>query len=124
MRATLSFAAAPAAILASIAVAACAASVLSRTGRAQSSATICNDARVIVGFMEPFDDAPDESFVTGLARSADVQLELVGSIAPDLHVFMLSARDDCGSAMQRLRNDSRVRSVDMDTLRTPHAPST
>ncbi len=67
--------------------------------------------------------APDDGFVKDLAHAAGVELVFVSTIAPNLHLFSLSATDGesgCQHALEGLRRDSRVRSVDLDTRRQHH----
>jgi hypothetical protein len=61
--------------------------------------------------------------VADLARAADVQLTFVSVIARNLYLFALSGSGgdaDCRRALERLRQDARVRSVDIDERRQHH----
>ncbi len=63
---------------------------------------------------------PVPSLVAELARVAGAQLELVRSMTTNLHLFSLTApgaEADCVAAIERLRRDPRVRSVDLDQQR-------
>ena len=56
-----------------------------------------------------------------LEDNADVKLEYVRSTTPTLFVYSLSTRradPGCRSAMSRLRQDSRVRFIELDGRRT------
>jgi hypothetical protein len=82
----------------------------------------CN-IRVIVAFSPAMARAPDDGFLKDVARAAGVELVFVSTIAPNLHVFTLSAADGesgCHGVVEGLRRDSRVRSVDIDTRRQHH----
>lgn len=82
----------------------------------------CN-TRIIMAFAADLQRAPDDRFVAELGRATDVQLTFVSVIARNLFLFALSgaAGDaDCRPALERLRQDSRVRSVDIDERRQHH----
>jgi len=67
--------------------------------------------------------APDDSFFKDIAHAAGIELVFVRTIASNVHVFTLSAADGesgCHDAVERLRRDARVRSVDIDTRRQHH----
>lgn len=78
--------------------------------------------QVIVNLATPVEGEPDAALVDDLARTAAVNLAYVRSLSTSLHVFGLSAGDaDCGGALDRLRADPRIRSVDEDRRRTPQS---
>lgn len=98
----------------------------SRSGPGTSADDTTADCtlRVIASFSESgVQHPPDAAFLQGLARDAGVQLTYVRSLTPDLHLLVLSADDaddpDCERALERLRSDPRVRSVDIDQRRQP-----
>ena len=108
------------AMLGSIVVAAC-------TGRTPAAEPVtpaggCS-IRVIVAFSPEMAHASDDSVLKDVAHGAGVELVFVRTIASNLHVFTLSAADGesgCHHAVERLRRDVRVRSVDIDTRRQHH----
>jgi hypothetical protein len=76
-------------------------------------------SRVVVGFRAP----PDSDAIAALAASHALTLAIVDRLLPDLYVLDLGARGDdlaCGAAVERLRADARVRSVELDARRAPH----
>jgi hypothetical protein len=88
-----------------------------------STAEMC-ETPIIATFSEDQGSRPDDGFVTDLARSADVHLTFLRLAGPGLYVFTLSATDpdpNCREALERLRRDTRVRSVDKDMRRKAHA---
>jgi hypothetical protein len=105
-------------------LAACAAPVegpSDATAGASAAAAGCT-TQVIVALATPVEGQPDATLVEDLARTAAVNLAYVRSLSTSLHVFELSAQDpDCGGALDRLRADPRVRSVDEDRRRTPQS---
>jgi len=81
------------------------------------------DTRVIMAFAAEMQHPPDDRFVADLERAADVQLTFVSIVARNFFLFTLSgaAGDvDCRPALERLRQDPRVRSVDIDERRQHH----
>jgi hypothetical protein len=63
---------------------------------------------------------PAPALVADLGRVSGARLELVRSMTTNLHLFALSApgpQADCVAAVERLRGDARVRSVDVDQRR-------
>jgi riboflavin synthase len=77
-------------------------------------------ARIIVGFHAP----ADATEVAALAASHALTLSIVNRLLPDLYVLDLDVRGDaaaCAAALERLRADVRVRSVELDARRSPHA---
>lgn len=81
------------------------------------------EARVILIPSQSMQAPPDDSFVTSLARAAQVRLTFLRSVGPDVLVFSLAAEGDdpgCAKALERLEGDPRVRSVEIDAKRTLH----
>lgn len=75
--------------------------------------------RVIVRFATEADDA----VLADLARQNSLELDPIGAITRDLGVYTLRADGsdaDCAAAIDRLRRDERVRSVDIDEQREIH----
>jgi hypothetical protein len=63
---------------------------------------------------------PVPTLVAELGRASGARLELVRSLTTNLHLFSLmapGAEADCVAAIERLRRDPRVRSVDLDQRR-------
>ena len=63
---------------------------------------------------------PVPSLVADLGRVSGARLELVRSMTTNLHLFSVRApgtEADCIAALERLRQDSRVRSVELDQQR-------
>lgn len=88
----------------------------------QAQAADCK-ARIIVGLAQA-EPSPDEKFVTDLAHAAGVQLTFIRTVGRSMYVFsLMSAESDpgCREALERLRRDARVRSVEMDARRARHA---
>ncbi|MDB6089228.1 MAG: hypothetical protein JWN85_2012 [Gammaproteobacteria bacterium] len=76
-----------------------------------------------MAFAAEMQHAPDDRFVADLARATDVQLTFVSVIARNLFLFTLSGASgevDCRAALERLRQDARVRAVDIDERRQHH----
>ena len=66
------------------------------------------------------DAAPDAALLADLSRVSGAHLELIRTMTSNLHLLALEARGDdseCKAAMERLRGDARVRSVDVDSRR-------
>lgn len=64
-----------------------------------------------------------DQMTEALSRDADVHLEYLRSASPTLFVFRLTASGEdsgCTNALARLRQDSRVRFVELDVRRTRH----
>lgn len=75
-------------------------------------------AQVIVAFSQDQGSRPSDRLVQEVARAEGVRLTFVRTIGPGLYAFSLSAGEsDCRDALERLRRDSRVRSVDVDQRR-------
>ena len=69
---------------------------------------------------------PDSALLADLERANALELEPVGLITRDVRVYTLRAagtNDDCLAAIDRLRRDGRVGSVDLDQRRELHDQS-
>src|SRR5262245_57866371 len=69
---------------------------------------------------------PDSALLADLGRTNALELEPVGVITRDVRVYTLRAdgtSDVCIAAIDRLRRDGRVRSVDLDERRRLHDQS-
>lgn len=75
-------------------------------------------ARVIVRFTTE----PDGAWFASLGRAYSLELEPVEAITNEIRVYTLrgAGSDDCVAAIDRLRRDERVRSVDLDARRELH----
>jgi hypothetical protein len=72
--------------------------------------------RVIVGL----DVVPDAALLADLSRTSGARLELIRPMTANLNLIALEAQGDdseCKAALERLRGDPRVRSVDVDARR-------
>jgi hypothetical protein len=86
-----------------------------RTDVAEAAPSMCT-LHVIVAL----DAAPDAALLADLSRVSGAHLELIRTMTSNLHLLALEAQGDdseCKAAMQRLRGDPRVRSVDVDERR-------
>jgi len=66
------------------------------------------------------DAAPDDKLLADLSRVSGARLALVRTMTSNLHLLTLEAQgadSECRAAMERLRGDARVRSVDVDARR-------
>jgi hypothetical protein len=73
---------------------------------------------VIVAFSKDQGSRPSDRFVSDLARVDGVRLTFLRTIRADLYVFSVEASDaDCPHALERLRHDARVRSIDINGRR-------
>jgi hypothetical protein len=66
------------------------------------------------------DAAPDAALLADLSRVSGARLQLIRTMTSNLHLLALEARGDdseCKAALERLRGDPRVRSVDVDQRR-------
>jgi hypothetical protein len=84
-----------------------------------ASAGACN-TRVIMTFTENLGERPADGFVTEISRRANVLLAFVRAAGPGLYVFQLDAPapdESCEVALEHIRRDERVRSVDIDRRR-------
>jgi hypothetical protein len=78
------------------------------------------DTRIIVTLNQALDGAPNDAFVTDLAHAAKADLTFLRIAGPNLYVFSLTAAEadpSCRNALERLRQDPRIRSVDVDERR-------
>lgn len=104
--------------LAAITVA-CALSGCNPGGNAAVAQAAQCSMRVIVRFAAE----PADTLLADLERTHTVELEPVATITNDLRVYTLRAigsDDECAAAIERLRRDERVRSVDIDARREAH----
>ena len=86
-----------------------------RTEVAETTTPDCS-LRVIVAL----DAAPDAALLADLSRVSGARLELIRTMTSNLHLLALEAQggdSECKAAMERLRGDPRVRSVDVDARR-------
>jgi hypothetical protein len=77
--------------------------------------------RVIAGLAS----TPDPALLADLSRASGARLELIRSMASGLYLLSLQAAgpdSDCMAAIERLRSDARVRSVDLDERRRIREP--
>lgn len=66
---------------------------------------------------------PDAALLADLGRTNEVVLEPLGAISDELRAYRLQAvgpQDDCSAAIERLRRDDRVRSIELDARRELH----
>ena len=71
------------------------------------------------------DAAPDDKLLADLSRVSGARLELIRTMTSNLYLLALEAQgadSECRAAMERLRGDPRVRSVDVDERRKIHEP--
>lgn len=86
-----------------------------RADVAVAATAMCN-LQVIVAL----DAAPDAALLADLSRVSGARLELIRAMTSNLYLLALEAQGDdseCRAAMERLRGDPRVRSVDVDARR-------
>jgi hypothetical protein len=86
-----------------------------RADVAEAAPSTCT-LRVIVAL----NAAPDAALLADLSRVSGAHLELIRTMTSNLHLLALEAQGDdseCKAAMERLRGDPRVRSVDVDERR-------
>ena len=79
--------------------------------------------QVIVVLSESTAPEPEAGLVADLASTAQVRLIYLRSAGPGIHVFSLHADDpepSCESALERLRRDPRIRSIEQDEHRVRH----
>jgi hypothetical protein len=70
-----------------------------------------------------FTTEANSALLADLGRMNAVELEPLSAITDDLRVYRLhvvGSDDDCIAAIERLRHDERVRSVDLDARRELH----
>lgn len=78
---------------------------------------------VLVTFIPGIAQPPSPDLVSDLALRAHIRLEFVRSIWGDLDAFKLSVDGPdpgCRNALERLRQDARIRSADPDQQRRHH----
>ena len=71
------------------------------------------------------DAAPDDKLLADLSRVSGARVALVRTMTSNLHLLTLEAQgadSECRAAMERLRADPRVRSVDVDARKKIHEP--
>jgi hypothetical protein len=98
---------------------ACAAPVDPPSNLPAGSVNACH-TRVVITFAQGQGERPTDDFVMEISRAANVVLVFVRAAGPGLYVFQLDADDtdeSCSLALARLRQDERVRSVDLDQRR-------
>jgi hypothetical protein len=77
------------------------------------------DCSVIARFVTE----PDGALLADLERTNAVEIEPLGAITDDLRMYRLhvvGADDDCMAVIERLRRDTRVRSIELDRRRELH----
>jgi hypothetical protein len=77
-------------------------------------------ARIVVGLRAP----SDPTAISELAATHSLTLSIVSRLLPDLYVLDLGASGGdpaCAAALEQLRADARVRSVELDARRAPNA---
>ncbi len=102
-----------------LAIAVCAQACAQPLQQPPAVAADCN-ARIVVGFHAP----ADSGAIAALATSHALTLAIVDRLLPDLYVLDVGARGGdsaCAAALERLRADARVRSVELDARRAPQA---
>jgi hypothetical protein len=71
------------------------------------------------------DATPDDKLLADLSRVSGARLELIRTMTLNLYLLALEAQgadSECRAAMERLRGDPRVRSVDVDARRKIQQP--
>jgi hypothetical protein len=102
-----------------LAIAMCAQACAQAPRQPSAAARDCS-ARIVVGFRAPAEPAS----ISDLAASLSLTLSIVSRLLPDLYVLDLGARGGdtaCAAALEQLRADQRVRSVELDARRAPQA---
>jgi hypothetical protein len=108
--------------LAAIVIAACASDMKAAGEPETLAANVCS-TQIIVVLAETTAPEPDAALIADLADTAQVRLSFLRSAGPGIHVFTLRADDPdptCDAAIERLRRDPRIRSVEMDEHRVRH----
>ena len=98
----------------------CAAACVQPREVAQAAPSTCS-LQVIAAL----DAAPDDTLLADLSRVSGARLALVRTMTSNLHLLTLEAQgadSECRAAMERLRRDPRVRSVDVDARRKIQQP--
>jgi hypothetical protein len=99
----------------------CAAAACARPHEAAQAVPSTCSLQLIVAL----DVAPDDELLADLSRVSGARLELIRTMTSNLHLLALEAQgadSECRAAMERLRGDPRVRSVDVDERRKIHEP--
>lgn len=81
------------------------------------------DAECSMRVIVRFSTEPDSAWLANIERRSAIKLEPAGAITADLRVFTLRATgsdEECSAALDLLRRDERVRSVDLDERRDLH----
>lgn len=102
-----------------LAIAMCAQACAQAPQQPSAAARDCS-ARIVVGFRAPAEPAS----ISDLAAAHSLTLSIVSRLLPDLYVLDLGARGGdtaCAAALEQLRADQRVRSVELDARRAPQA---
>jgi len=79
--------------------------------------------QILVTLAEPTAATAGPELAARIARSAEIGLEFVRSVGPNVFVFTLTdtASDaNCEQALTRLRSDPRIRSAELDAARKRH----
>jgi hypothetical protein len=79
------------------------------------------DVRVIAGLTS----APDAALLADLSRASGARVDLIRSMTSGLHLLSVQAagpESECMAAIERLRGDARVRSLDLDERRRIQEP--
>ncbi|HEX5421398.1 MAG TPA: hypothetical protein VFY39_15505 [Gammaproteobacteria bacterium] len=91
-------------------------------GRGQGALPADCEVRLIVGLSQ----VPDKRLIADLARVSAARLELRDTISPGrLYALSLTAEgasSECAAAIERLRQDPRVRSAEVDARRKHDGP--
>ena len=78
-----------------------------------------------VSVIAAFTSAPDAALLEDLSRAIGARLGLIRDMTSGLHLLSLQAAgpdSECMAAIERLRSDPRVRSVDLDARRKIQEP--
>ena len=102
-----------------IAIALCAQACAQTSSQRTLAASDCT-ARIVVGFRAPAEPAA----ISDVAATHSLTLSIVSRLLPDLYVLDLATRGGdaaCAAAIEQLRADALVRSVELDARRAPHS---
>ena len=91
-----------------------------QAGEPQAAASGCSQP-IIVAFVA----APSEALFSELERTSGSRFEARTALTPTLYALTVGADSSqmaCAAAVEQLRRDARVRSVDFDERRSPHSP--
>jgi hypothetical protein len=95
---------------------AAAATACAQQGASRASAAASCELPVIVAFASP----PTDAVLADLGRASGARLEDAASLTTNIYSLTLRADGEeavCRDAVERLRGDARVRSVDLDERR-------